>query len=203
MTQRNKWFLALGAKYLLVILLLILYTVVVCRAQLASDLKRWEEEKQELATLYAAELSAKASEAENIKRQAEAGIYATQYLSSRYEGDAWTLGQWLDCLDAIYPGLTSEAKTLACWVVINRMESADYPDDIESVLLQPGQFNEFSGDTPPTEGNVAIASNQLSRYYNGDIRPAPAGAVYITISSEGVVLRDTWEETAQTGHWRA
>ncbi len=28
-------------------------------------------------------------------------------------------------------------------------------------------------------------------------------AVFITVSSDGVVMRDSWEETAKTGHWRA
>ena len=91
----------------------------------------------------------------------------------------------------------------ACWVVINRVESSDYPDDLESVLWQEGQFCEFSDAEPPTEGNFTIATNQLSRFYNGDIRPVPSTAVFITVSDEGVVLRDSWEETAKTQHWRA
>ena len=92
---------------------------------------------------------------------------------------------------------------MACWVVINRVDSSKYPDDLESVLWQEGQFCEFSDAAPPTEGNFTIATNQLSRYHNGDIRPVPATAVFITVSDEGVVLRDSWEETAKTQHWRA
>lgn len=38
---------------------------------------------------------------------------------------------------------------------------------------------------------------------NGDIRPVPSTAVFITVSDDGVVLRDSWEETDQTGYWRA
>ena len=173
----------------------ILAMLIGCRAQHSFDKERYDAEVEELASYHDAEI-------QELTARAESGIYATQYLSSRYENDAWALGQWLDCLDARY-ALSQEAKALACWVVINRVESSEYPDDLESVLWQEGQFCEFSDAEPPTEGNFAIATNQLSRYYNGDIRPVPSRAVFITVSSDGVVLRDSWEETAQTGHWRA
>lgn len=166
-----------------------------CRAQQGYDRDRYEAEAAELVAAHDAEI-------EELTAKAEAGIYATQYLASRYEGDAWKVAQWLDCLDARY-NLTDEAKALACWVLFNRVDSSEYPDDIEWVLLQPGQFDEYSDEEPPTEGNMVIATNQVSRYHNGDIRPVPSTAVFITVSDEGVVLRDSWEETAQTGHWRA
>ena len=175
---------------------LVITTMIVgCRSQLVRDTNRFEAELEALRAAHSAELR-------QITEQAENGIYATSYLSSRYESDAWALGQWLDCLDARY-SLSQEAKALACWVVINRVESSEYPDDLESVLWQEGQFCEFSDAAAPTEGNFAIATNQLSRYHNGDIRPVPSTAVFITVSDEGVVLRDSWEETAKTQHWRA
>lgn len=173
----------------------ILALLIGCRAQQGFDQTRYEAEAAELVAAHEAEI-------QQLTAKAEAGIYATQYLSSAYEGDAWKVAQWLGCLDARY-NLTDEAKSLACWVVFNRVDSAEYPDNVEGVLLQPGQFCEFSADDPPTEENFIIATNQLSRWKNGDIRPAPPRAVFITVSSDGVVLRDSWEETAQTGHWRA
>ena len=173
----------------------ILAMLIGCRAQHSFDKDRYEAEVEELASYHDAEI-------QELTARAESGIYATQYLSTEYESDAWVLGQWLDCLDARY-SLTVDAKAMACWVPINRKESSEYPDDIESVLLQPGQFCEFSDAAPPTEENFIIATNQLSRWRNGDIRPVPSTAVFITVSDEGVVLRDSWEETAKTQHWRA
>lgn len=180
---------------ILLIQCFILLMIVGCRKQQGYDQARYEAQKAELVSVYETEIK-------QLKAKAESNIYATQYLSSQYESDAWSLAQWLDCLDARY-NLTTEAKNLACWVVINRMESSEYPDDLESVLLQPGQFCEFSDAEPPTESNMVIASNQLSRYHNGDIRPCPSRAVFISVNSEGVVLRDTWEENRNTGYWRA
>lgn len=176
---------------------LVITTMIVgCRSQLVRDTYRFEAELEALRAAHSAEI-------QQITERAEQGIYATQYLPQQHQGEAWILAQWLDCLDRTYPGITVEAKSLACWCVINRLESSEYPDDIEWVLLQPGQFCEFCADDPPTEDNMTIAGNQLSRYYNGDIRPVPSQAVYITISCDGVVLRDSWEETAKTQHWRA
>ena len=174
---------------------IILLMIVGCRSQLIRDTYRFQAEIEALQASHDAEIA-------QLTAQAEQNIYATQYLSSKYEGDAWTLGQWLDCLDKSY-SLTPEAKALACWVVLNRMESSEYPDNIEEVLLQPEQFCEFSDKEEPTEANFIIATNQLSRYYNGDIRPVPSTAVFITVSNNGVELRDDFKETARTQYWRA
>lgn len=179
----------------LVIQTVALLMLIGCRAQQGYDQARYEEEAAELVAAHDAEI-------QHLTAKAEAGIYATQYLSSRYESDAWKVAQWLDCLDARY-NLTDEAKALACWVVFNRVDSPEYPDNVEGVLWQEGQFCEYSDEEAPTEGNMVIATNQVSRWKNGDIRPAPSRAVFITVSSDGVVLRDSWEEAAQTGHWRA
>lgn len=173
----------------------VLLPLIGCRAQQGFDQARYEAEAAELVTAHEAEI-------QQLTARAESGIYATQYLSSAYEGDAWRVAQWLDCLDARY-NLTDEAKALACWVVFNRVDSGQYPDNVESVLRQNGQFCEYSDEEAPTEGNMVIATNQVSRWKNGDIRPVPARAVFITVSNEGVELRDSFEETRSTEYWKA
>ena len=181
-------------------LILVMQTVALlmligCRSQLVRDTYRFEAREAELVAAHDAEI-------QQITERAEKGIYATQYLSSAYEGDAWKVAQWLDCLDARY-NMTDEAKALACWVVFNRVDSDQYPDNVESVLSQNGQFCEYSDEEAPTEGNMVIATNQVSRWKNGDIRPVPARAVFTTVSNEGVALRDSFEESRNTGYWRA
>ena len=173
----------------------ILSLLIGCRAQQGFDQARYEAETAKLVAAHDAEI-------QQLTAKAEAGVYATQYLSSAYEGDAGRVAQWLDCLDARY-NLTDEAKALACWVVFNRVDSSQYPDNVESVLWQDGQFCEYSDEEAPTEGNMVIATNQVSRWKNGDIRPVPARAVFIKVSGDGVELRDSFEETRSTGHWRA
>lgn len=181
-------------------LILVMQTVALlmligCRAQQGFDQTRYEAETAELVAAHDAEI-------QQLTAQAESGIYATQYLSSAYEGDAWKVAQWLDCLDERY-NMTDEAKALACWVVFNRVDSSNYPDNVDEVLWQPGQFCEYSDSEAPTEENMVIATNQVSRWKNGDIRPVPSRAVFITVSNEGVELRDSFEESRNTGYWRA
>lgn len=181
-------------------LILVMQTVALlmligCRAQQRFDQTRYEAETAELVAAHDAEI-------QQLTAQAESGIYATQYLSSAYEGDAWKVAQWLDCLDERY-NMTDEAKALACWVVFNRVDSSNYPDNVDEVLWQPGQFCEYSDSEAPTEENMVIATNQVSRWKNGDIRPVPTRAVFITVSGDGVELRDSFEESRNTGHWRA
>lgn len=173
----------------------ILALLIGCRAQQGFDQTRYEAEAAELVAAHEAEI-------QQITAKAEAGIYATQYLSSAYEGDAWKVAQWLDCLDKRY-ALSQEAKALACWVVFNRCDSEQYPYNVDEVLCQEGQFCEYSDDEAPTEGNMVIATNQVSRWKNGDIRPVPSTAVFIAVDGEGVELRDSFEETRSTGYWRA
>lgn len=172
-----------------------LLMLVGCRSQLIRDTDKFEARTAELVAAHEAEI-------QQLTTKAEAGIYATQYLASEYESDAWKVAQWLDCLDARYR-LTDEAKALACWVVFNRVDSVNYPDNVDEVLWQPGQFCEYSDSEAPTEDNMVIATNQVSRWKNGDIRPVPSTAVFITVSNDGVELRDSFEETRSTGHWRA
>ena len=181
-------------------LILVMQTVTLlmligCRAQQGYDQARYDEQTAELMAAHEAEI-------QQLTARAEAGIYATQYLSSAYEGDAWKVAQWLDCLDERY-NMTDEAKALACWVVFNRVDSDNYPDNVDGVLLQPGQFCEYSDSEAPTEEIMVIATNQVSRWKSGDIRPVPTRAVFITVSSDGVELRDSFEESRNTGYWRA
>lgn len=164
----------------------VLLMLVGCRSQLASDVERFTAREDAMRAAHAAELDA-------VISKAEAGIYASQYLSANDEMEAEPLARWLGCLDELYPNLTAEQKAHACWGPICRRESPDYPDSMEWVFLQPGQFDEYDPEAPITEENYVIACNQLSRWLNGDIRPVGEGAVYITISDGCVELRDHWD----------
>lgn len=183
-------------RLVLLIQSVVLLMLVGCRAQLGSDIERFTAREDALEAAHAAELDA-------VISKAEAGIYASQYLPDSAQGDVLPLARWLGCLENLYPGLSSEAKALACWVVFNRVDSPLYPDDMESVLFQPGQFAEYDPDKAATEENFTIASNQISRWKNGDIRPCSEDAVYITVNSDGVELRDEWDETARGNRWVA
>lgn len=181
-------------RLVLLIQSVVLLMLVGCRSQLASDINKFQAREEALKAAHWDELA-------TLTAKAEAGIYATQYLSANDEMEAEPLARWLGCLDELYPNLTAEQKAHACWGPICRRESPDYPDSMEWVLLQPGQFEEYDPEQPITEENYVIACNQLSRWRNGDIRPVGEGAVYITISDGRVELRDHWDPK-QAKKWR-
>ena len=183
-------------RLVLLIQAVVLLMLVGCRAQLGSDIERFQAREEALIAAHAAELDA-------VISKAEAGIYASQYLPDSAQGDVLPLARWLGCLENLYPGLTPEAKALACWVVFNRVDSPLYPDDLEWVLLQEGQFAEYDPGSSATEENYTIAANQISRWKNSDIRPCGSGAVFIKISSTGVELTDNWDENALCNRWVA
>ena len=78
---------------ILLVQAVVLLMLVGCRSQLVRDTDRFEARTAELVAAHEAEI-------QQLTAKAEAGIYATQYLSSAYEGDAWKVAQWLGCLDA-------------------------------------------------------------------------------------------------------
>lgn len=172
-------------RLVLLIQAVMLLMLVGCRTQLTDDIERFTAREEAMVAAHEAEMDA-------VISKAEAGIYASQYLSDIDEMEAEPLARWLTCLDEIYD-LTGEQKAHACWGPICRRESPDYPDSMEWVFLQPGQFEEYDPEQPITEENYVIACNQLSRWRNGDIRPVGEGAVYITISDGRVELRDHWD----------
>lgn len=172
-------------RLVLLIQSVVLLMLVGCRTQLTDDIERFTAREDAMVAAHEAELEA-------VIFKAEAGIYASQYLSDIDEMEAEPLARWLTCLDEIYD-LTGEQKAHACWGPICRKESPDYPDSMEWVFLQPGQFEEYDPEQPITEENYVIACNQLSRWRNGVIRPVGEGAVYITISDGRVELRDHWD----------
>lgn len=188
---------------IILVQLFVLTLLVGCRTQLGRDLERFNRDLERFQLMSMKEKVLYEKELKELKAQVEAGLYATQYLPNNVEIDPLPLARELGCLEDTYPGLTEEAKILFCWGVFNRVDSDDYPDDIESVLLQEGQFNEYDPNKAVTEENYVIAVNQISRWLNGDIRPCGEGAVYITVSSEGVELRDQWDEKARCNKWVA
>ena len=61
-------------------------------------------------------------------------------------------------------GIPSETEQAAvAWVVLNRVDSEDYPDNVEDVVKQEHQFA-WVEDTPVTDELYALAKDVLCRY---------------------------------------
>lgn len=182
--------------HILKVLGVVLLCILCSNYQLRKDKNYYEEQIDILKTDYEAQIN-------DVIDQAESGIYTTMHLLDNYEDDVYVLAQLLTKWEDMYPGLTSEARTMACWCILNRVDSDDYPDRVRDVVEQPYQFDEYDARYYFTEENVNIATNQIAKWSNGDTHLVPKGAIYMTVSSSGVELRDTFEETSYTNHWRA
>lgn len=174
----------------------VLSMLIGCRAQMGTDMERYQAREDALIAAHAAELA-------EIKSQAEAGVYITGYFPTAYEEEIRLTAKWLKCLIDRFPGLSIDALSLAPWVLFNRYDSDQYPDDFEMVLIQEGQFEEFDPAAEVLDDLWAIAANQVARWKNGDTRPCSSDAVYIKVSSDGVELRDEWDETKLCNRWVA
>lgn len=180
---------------ILIELLFVLSILVGCRYQMYQDDQKYQIQIAAMTEFYDARIS-------ELMAQSENGLYVSNRFSNEYDNDAYLIAQWLGCLDERYI-LSTESKEMACWVIFNRVDNENYPNSVREVLTQKAQFDEFSEEEIPIESNMAIAKNQIARWKSNDIRPVPTRAVYVKITNNEVVLRDTWEENYKTGHWSA
>lgn len=166
-------------------LLVVLSTLVGCRAQLGQDAARYEVEKAALMEAHAAELAqVENGHATELERTAEAEeIAKVLYGTARYNSKA--------------------DQRLVVWCIINRVESNNYPDTVAEVCQQADQWMGYSPDNPVVEGLWELAGEELAKYYSGAPRPLGPEYVFLSWTEDEIVLRDRFEENGRTHYWRA
>ena len=88
------------------------------------------------------------------------------------------------------------------WCVLNRVEHYAHPDTVEAVCEQPKQWMGYSPDNPVLIDLYDIALEELKIWYSGGHRPMSNKYIYLTWSSNEILLRDTFEENKKTNYWR-
>lgn len=96
-----------------------------------------------------------------------------------------------------------EGQVAVIWCVINRTESSLFPDSIVEVCRQPVQWMGYADDNPVIKDLYELADEVLSGWRNGGYRIISPDYLYMSWSSDEIVLRTTFEETARTHYWRA
>ena len=89
------------------------------------------------------------------------------------------------------------------WCIINRTESSLFPDSIVEVCKQPVQWMGYADDNPVIRDLYDLADEVLSGWRSGGYRIISPDYLYMSWSSDEIVLRTTFEETARTHYWRA
>ena len=90
----------------------------------------------------------------------------------------------------------------AVWCILNRVDTVGYPGSVQGVCQQEHQWIGYSDDNPVLESLYEIAYTELETWYNG-YRPVTADYVYMSWSSDNIVLRDTYKVTKSTQYWQA
>lgn len=88
------------------------------------------------------------------------------------------------------------------WCVLNRVDSAGYPNTVQGVCEQASQWMGYDDDNPVLNNLLEVARKELIKWHDGD-RPVLPDYVYMSWSSKEITLRDTYEKDADTRYWQA
>ena len=190
LTKKQRWWLALILKYLLAAALISgSYVWTAYRA----EKKAWAEAEQYFKAQYEAQLQAYKDE------QAAAALLtgdASKQAAKEREADL--------IAKALYPigNMKFNADDLRtyCWAILLRQINAEYPDSIESILLQKDQFMGFSEKNPIIEEYYQIALEMLDIYYDGRW-PTTADYVWAEWPDGKIVLRNAYKADRNTNYW--
>lgn len=78
-------------------------------------------------------------------------------------------------------GCSTKEQAACVWVVLNRVEDRRFPDSIQAVVKQKGQFAGYAGDNPCTSEIVSLCADVLARWM---IEPELIGGVGRTIPND-------------------
>lgn len=90
----------------------------------------------------------------------------------------------------------------ATWCILNRVDTVGYPGSVKEVCQQEHQWIGYIDDNPILTNLYEIAVKELDTWHSG-YRPVNSDYVYLSWSSKEIVLRDTYEKTANTRYWQA
>ena len=77
-----------------------------------------------------------------------------------------------------------------CWVVFNRTESPLYPDSIEEVVNQPGQWVSYYPENPATEELTALAQEELEKWEAREGRLLSRDTLWFNWSRDAITFRE-------------
>lgn len=97
---------------------------------------------------------------------------------------------------------SKDGQRAVVWCILNRVEHASYPNTVAEVCGQSQQWMGYSEDNPVLEELYEVALAELTVWHNDGHRPVSNDYIYLSWSSNEIVLRDTFEEKANTHYWR-
>lgn len=86
------------------------------------------------------------------------------------------------------------------WCIVLRKNSPDFPNTIESVVLQPNQWQGYS-QANPEEPFHDMAREILIADHNGEAGPLPEGFFWCSGDGKHQTFRNSWIRTEETRYW--
>ena len=185
--RRAMWYITLAMRWALLILAIVAYTIAVGRYAQKKALETyavWFEEY-------------KIEQAEAADRAAREAIETDPYVIQLNE-EAEALAR---VLYGVKDNSTDDLKTY-CWCVFNRVENKAFPDTLEDVIAQPGQWMKYDPTNPVIEDLYQIAREQLNEWHTNTHRPCSNEFVFMNWSKSSIVLRDNYYEGSGVHYWR-
>lgn len=99
-------------------------------------------------------------------------------------------------------GHNSIDQRTAVWCILNRVDHSSFPDTVQEVCQQSSQWIGYSDDNPIIDSLYEIAMNELTIWHNGR-RPVSEDYVYMSWSSNEIMLRNTYKQNNSTRYWQA
>lgn len=184
--KRAMWVIRYSARWLLVVLALVLYTIVVHRVAYKKAMDVYEGWLED----YKAEQIAAAEEA---ARTAPIDPYEAQL-----DSEAELLAR---VLYGVKDNKSDDLKTY-CWCVFNRVDNKSFPSTLEDVIAQPQQWMRYDPTNPIIESLYQIAREQLDAWHSNPHRPVTNEYVFMNWSANDICLRDNFYEGSGTRYWR-
>ena len=184
--KRAMWVIGYAAKWALVILALVLYTIVIHRAAYKKAMVVYDGWMQD----YKAEQLAAAEEA---ARTAPVDPYEAQLTA-----EAELLAK---VLYGVKDNDNDDLRTY-CWCVFNRVDNKAFPSTLEDVIAQPSQWMRYDQTNPIIENLYQIAREQLDSWHSNTHRPVTNEYVFMNWSKNDICLRDNFNEGSGTHYWR-
>lgn len=189
--KNNKqltWFLCWIAKWVLLALGIILYTIIIARAADARAAKKYEAWQERYVSDYLTQQEA-----------ARVGIPPDPKDELRKQ-EATAFAKIMSGLK-LYGYGADQYRTLAQGIACRAANPA-YPDTIVEVIEQPGQWPGYSDSNEVTQQNYTLALQILAEIEAQEHPAISQDFVYASFERDGITLRDTWDVTTRSHFWR-
>ena len=160
-----------------IVLLSVLVSVLVINARTKSINEQAEQRIAAIEQLYQNELAAAQSQT--------AGSASQPTQQTTYSADAEYIAKVVAGCATYY---SENVQRAVAWCVLNRVDSALYPDTIKEVCEQANQWQGYE-NAPLIDSICRVCQDVIDTWQSGGTRDIPKECVFLRMTEDGVELR--------------